>query len=183
MLHNFTHWFTGFCAGCLTLTSSIAFAQASYDVTPGQPAVLNGVEYGVEVLNERSQDVKAEGYSRFELGLYVANKSGCAKIIIPRQTMFGTETNPNLLANFDCLNATGKRLTSKTGSLSARPFVVPYRQTTKGSDGKDVTTTTNVQVGYVLRNGESVSERIIVIIPAGEQPRMRVRVREIVDNF
>ncbi|MGF7215157.1 hypothetical protein GGR92_001297 [Spirosoma lacussanchae] len=166
------------------LTLSVAaLAQTSYDIAPGEPAVFNGVEYGIEVLNERAQDVKTEEYNRYELGLYVTNKSGCAKLIFPRQTLFGTESNPNLLASFDCLNATGKRMTSKGGSLLARPFVVPYRETVKGADGKDVVKTTNVQAGYILRNGESVSDRIIVIVPAGEKPRMRVRVREIIDNF
>jgi hypothetical protein len=175
------------CFFCFTLFAGLGltttFAQASYDVSPGQPAVLNGIEYGFEILNERTKEVKNEDYNRFEIGIYVTNKSGCTKLIFPRQTLFGSSSNPNLLANFDCLNATGKRLTSKSGSLSAKSFTVPYRQTVKAADGKDVTTTTNVQAGYILRNGESVSDRLIVIVPAGEQPRMKVRIQEIVDNF
>ena len=160
-----------------------ASAQQSFDVSPGTPAVLNGIEYGIEVLNEQTKGTKDEEYNRYELGLFVNNKSGCAKLIMPRQTLFGQQTNPALLAAFDCLNATGRRMTSKSGNLSARPFVVPYRQTVKNAEGKDVTTTTNVPAGFVLRNGESVTDRIIVIVPAGEQPRMRVRVQEIIDNF
>lgn len=167
----------------LNAATQLARAQTSYDVSPSQPAVLNGVEYGFEVLNEQKKESKAEEYSRYELGVYVSNKSGCTKLIFPRQTLFGTEPDPSLLATFDCLNATGKRMTSKSSNLSARPFVVPYKQTAKGADGKDVTTTTNVQAGYMLRNGESVSNKIIVIVPAGEQPRMKVRIREIIDNF
>lgn len=167
----------------LALTLNQTIAQASYEIGPGQPALLNGVEYGVEILNERTKEVKSEDYNRFEIGIYVTNKSGCTKLIFPRQTLFGSSISPDLLANFDCLNATGKRMTSKGGSLSARPFTVPYRQTVKAADGKDVTTTTNVQAGYMLRNGESVSNKLIVIVPAGEQPRLKVRIQEIVDNF
>lgn len=172
-------WF----AVLLALSLNQAVAQASYEIGPGQPAVLNGIEYGVEILNERTKEVKSEEYNRLEIGIYVTNKSGCTKLIFPRQTLFGSGTNPDLLANFDCLNATGKRMTSKGGSLSARPFTVPYRQTVKGTDGKDVITTTNVQAGYMLRNGESVSNKLIVIVPAGEQPRLKVRIQEIVDSF
>ncbi|AQG78498.1 ABC transporter permease [Spirosoma montaniterrae] len=159
------------------------FAQTAYDVSPGQPAQLNGVEYGVEVLNERSKDVKTEEYNRVELGLYVANRSGCTKLIFPRQTLFGTESDPDLLATFDCLNATGKRMTSKSGTVSARPFTIPYKQTVKSAEGKDVVTTTDVPAGFILRNGESITNRIIVIVPSGEQPRLRVRIKEIVDTF
>ncbi len=165
------------------LTHAPVRAQQSFDVVPGTPAVQNGIEYGIEVLNEQTKGSKEDEYSRYELGLFVVNKSGCAKLIMPRQTLFGTESNPALLAAFDCLNATGRRMTSKSGSLSARPFVVPYRQTVKNAEGKDVTTTTNVPAGFMLRNGESVTSRIIVIVPTAEQPRMRVRIQEIIDNF
>jgi len=169
------------------LLASLAYvpvnAQRSFDVAPGTPAVLNGIEYGIEVLNEQTKGTKEDEYNRYELGLFVVNKSGCAKLIMPRQTLFGTETNPALLATFDCLNATGRRMTSKSGNLSARPFVVPYRQTVKNAEGKDVTTTTSVPAGFILRNGESVTSRIIVIVPASEQPQMRVRIQEIIDNF
>lgn len=158
-------------------------AQLANEIAPGSPAVLNGIEYGLEVLNEQTKTTKDDEYNRYELGLFVTNRSGCNKLIFPKKTLFGEESNPSLLATFDCLNATGKRMTSKSGTIQARPFVVPYNQTTKGADGKPVTTTTSVQAGYILRNGESVTSRIIVIVPAGEQPRMQVRIREIIDTF
>ena len=56
---------------------------------------------------------------------------------------------------------------------------MPYQQKTKNADGKDVTTTTNIQAGYLLRNGETISNTFIVIVPDGEQPRMKVRINEI----
>jgi|GEM_PF-5363775 len=74
------------------------------------------------------------------------------------------ENNPMILngINFDCLNATGKRFTSKSGSILAKPFYAPYTTTTKGSDGKDINNTVNVQVEHAFRNGESLTSNFIV---------------------
>ncbi len=166
-------------AFCL-LFSSVCFGQAAYDLEEGRPAEVNGVEYGFEIRNESKKDVKEETYSRYEITVYVTNKSGCTKLMFPRQTVFGTEYQ-ELLADFDCLNATGKRLTSKRGSVKAREFSAPYTTITKGTDGKDITNTVSVRVGNMFRNGDTMTDNFIVIVPAGERPKMKARVRELMD--
>lgn len=169
-----------FLTGCFVLTaiSCPLFAQQAYDLQPGQPAQLNGIDYGFEIKNERKMEISGEPFMRYELAVYVTNRSNCSKLFFPKPTLF-SEDDPNQLAAFDCLNATGKRMTSKSGKVLARPFTVPYQQKVKTADGKDATTTTNVQAGYVLRNGETVSNTFIAIVPDGEQPRLKVRIREI----
>lgn len=168
------------CLLFLTAVSSPLFGQQAYDIEPGKSAQLNGIDYGVEISNERTMDISSETFMRYELTIYATNNSNCTKIIFPKQTLFGQE-NQNQLASFDCLNATGKRLTSKGGTLVARPFTVPYQQRVKNSEGKDVTTTTNIQAGYMLRNGETVSNSFIAIVPNGERPVIKVRINEIPD--
>jgi hypothetical protein len=163
-----------------TIYSFSVSAQQAYDIELGKPVVLNGIEYGFEIRNERKKDVKEESFNRFEITAYVTNKSGCTKLMFPRQTVFGYE-DQNRLAEFDCVNATGKRLTSKSASINAKEFTAPYRTTIKNSEGKDVSNTVNVKVGHVLRNGETVINNFIVIVPDGEQPKIRVRARELVD--
>jgi len=162
---------------CIATTT---FAQQAAELEPGKPLSFNGIEFGYEIRNQQTKAVKDETYSRYEITAYVSNKSGCTKIMFPRQTLFGEERQ-NQLAQFDCLNATGKRLTSKGTLLEARPFVVPYRQSVKNQEGKLVTTTTNVEAGHMLRNGETVTSIFIVIVPQGEQPRVQVRVREMAE--
>jgi hypothetical protein len=152
-----------------------SFAQQSYDLEVGKPMTYNGIEYGFEIRNERKKDVKEESFNRFEITVFVTNRSGCTKLMFPRRTTFGYE-DQNLLANFDCLNATGKRLTSKSGTVRASEFTAPYNTTTKDAAGKNVTSTVSVKVGHVIRNGETRTDNFIVIVPDGEQPRMKVRV-------
>jgi hypothetical protein len=157
-------------------------AQQSVDLADGEPELINGIEYGFTIRNERTKEVRDEAYSRYEVTVYVTNRSGCTRLMFPRQTTFGLE-NQNLLAEFDCLNATGKRMTSKSSTLRAKPFTVPYSTQVKNAEGKMVTNTIQVPAGHALRNGETVSENFIVIVPMGEKPRMKARVRELVDAF
>ncbi|GAB4024160.1 ABC transporter permease [Spirosoma koreense] len=152
-------------------------AQPAYDITDKEPALFNGIEYGYSIRNESKKDIGSKGtFRRYEVTVYVTNKSGCTKLFFPRQTTLGLQ-NQDLLANFDCVNATGARLTSKTSAVRARPFLVPYSTTSKNAEGKEVISTIQVQAGHMLENGETVTNHIVVIVPDGEEPRMRVRVQ------
>ncbi|MFD2570051.1 ABC transporter permease [Spirosoma soli] len=170
------HLFTTLICLCSVFTTLPSVAQTAYDITEDQPAQLNGIEYGFAIRNESKKEVGKDTFSRYELSIYVTNKSGCTKLFFPRQTPFGLQ-NQDQLAQFDCLNATGARLTSKSSTVRARPFSVPYSTTSKNAEGKTVTNTIQVQAGHMLTNGETVSDNIIVIVPSGEQPRMKVRVQ------
>ena len=164
----------------LFLMPLLASAQMAYDIEEGRATEINGIEYGFEIRNERKKDVKDETFNRFEITVYATNKSGCTKLMFPRQTVFGTEYQ-EVIAQYDCLNATGKRLTSKSGTVKAKEFSVPYTTTIRNSEGKDVSNTVRVRAGNVFRNGESITENFIVIIPDGERPRMKVRIKEIIE--
>ncbi len=169
--------------GYLLIASTLtpAFAQSSVDVPPTEPVVMNGIEYGYTIRNQSKKEVGSKGqFGRFEVTLYVTNRSGCSRILMPRQSFTGLQYQ-DLLADFDCLNATGMRLTSKTGSLRAKEFYVPYTTGLKGPDGKTVTSTVQVRVGNMVRNGESITENVIFIVPDGEQPQVKVRMAELMD--
>lgn len=165
----------------LFLVKSAVLAQTGYDITENQPAAFNGVEYGFTVRNESKKDVSGKTFNRYEVTVFATNKSSCTKLFFPKQTLLGQQ-NSDLLAQFDCLNATGARLTAKNGSVRAKPFYVPYSTSAKTADGKTVTNTIQVQAGYWLRNGETVSSDLILIVPDGESPRLKVRVQEFADQ-
>ncbi len=162
----------------LVVTPFLASAQNSYDIDPDKAYVQNGLEYGMAIRNERKLDQGSKGiFTRYEVALYVSNKSGCTKIMMPRQSVWGQQ-DQNLLAQFDCLNATGMRLTSKSSTVKAKDFYIPYQSTVKAADGKNVTNTVQVKVGNILHNGETISDEVIFIVPEGETPRVKVRVSD-----
>lgn len=162
----------------IMLISFCTKAQQVTDLQEKTPFQNNGIEYGYYITNERSKEVKGDDYDRYEVSLYVTNKSGCTKIIpFPEATYTGSSSNTSedgmLLAEFNCRNANGKRLTSKSGKVNAKPWYTYTRvpedpQATKFRMIK-------AQAGYAIKNGETINAKIIVIVPKGERPVMQCR--------
>lgn len=157
----------------LTAFFFTANGQMVADLTENTPYVNNGLEYGFYISNERSKEVKGEDYERYEVMLYINNNSSCVKIIPMRNNVQGVNGNETLLAEFMVKNATGKRLTAKSGRLNARPWFTQVRL----SDGTRV----QAQAGYILRIGESITAKIIVIVPKGERPSVNCRMVNVLD--
>ena len=58
-----------------------AASQQIVDLDEKTPYNYNGLEYGYYISNESSKEIKGEDFDRYELNLYVNNKSGCLKLI------------------------------------------------------------------------------------------------------
>jgi hypothetical protein len=131
-----------------------------------KPLTENGFEYGFIIKNEQIKSNKGEEYSRFEITLYITNKTGCTKLYRERTGIL-SDDDPNLLATFTCTNANGKRLTAKTGKVDARDF---YVNATVIENGKEINK--SVKAGYMFRNNETLKNNIIVLVPKGERPQI-----------
>lgn len=139
------------------LASFLCIAQV-LDLKEKEPSILNGIEYGYIIKNEQTKSVSKEEYSRFEITLYATNKSSCTKLFAEKTT---ANTDNNVIANFNCFNANGKRLTSKGGALKVQVFYVTIKLADKN---------TQVKAGYSFRNRETIKNNIIVLVPRGERP-------------
>jgi hypothetical protein len=79
-----------------------------------------------------------------------------------------------LVAEFNCTNATGKRLTAKKGAVNARPWYTNVR--VPDDTARDKYRMVNAMVAYAIHNGETVTSKITVIVPKGERPRLNCRI-------
>ena len=159
--------------------SRVLNAQQIAGLEEGKPYSHNGLEYGYYITNESSKEVKGEDYERYEINLMVTNTSGCLKII-PFKAGWSSGSGSTsseddvIIAEFNCTNATGKRLTAKKGTVSARPWYSNVRVPDEAAKNKYKTI--SAQVGYALRNGQAATNRIIVIVPKGERPKLNCRI-------
>lgn len=153
-----------------------ASSQQVVDLEEKNPYSYNGLEYGYYISNESSKEIKGEDFDRYELNLYVNNKSGCLKLIPFRADLSGNNgSNDEVqIAEFNCLNATGKRMTTKKGVVSAKPWYSNVK--IHDGDAKDKFRMINAQVGYAISNGQTVFTKIIVIVPKGESPKINCRI-------
>jgi len=156
----------------ILLISYCSFSQQIVDLEEDTPYAYNGFEYGFYISNERSKEVKGDDYERYEVNLYITNKSGCIKLI-PFKNSSTKPEEEIVVGEFNCKNATGKRLTSKTGKINAKAWYsqVKLYDETQTSKYRFV----NAMVGYAIRSGETLTTKIIVIVPKGEKPKMSCR--------
>jgi hypothetical protein len=163
-----------FCSFLLISLSFTLRAQQIIDLEEKQPYENNGLEYGFYITNESSKEVKGEDFDRFEISLYVTNKSGCIKLIPFSNTSNNNSSEEVVIAEFSCKNATGKRLTAKAGKVNARPLYsqAKVQDQLQPSKYKFV----NAQVGYAIKNGQTFTTKIIVIVPKGERPKITCRI-------
>lgn len=160
-----------FCAFTFFLFHS-AHSQQIVDLQENTPYSFNGLEYGYYITNEASKEVKGEDYARYEVTLYVSNKSNCIKLIPfpnnPEQT-----SEQITIGEFSCRNATGKRLTSKGGTIAAKPWFTNVRIEEPGPQTRY--RFIRAQVGFAIRSGQTITNKIIVIVPKGERPNFSCR--------
>ena len=160
-----------FTAATFFILSSLG-AQQITDLKENTPLQDNGLEYGYSITNEASKEVKGEDFSRFEVNLYVVNRGNCIKLI-PFTSSTTEVADEVLIAEFSCKNATGKRLTSKSGKINAKPWFTQVKVNDPSSSTKYKLV--QAQVGYAIKSGQTISNKIIVIVPKGERPVMAVR--------
>lgn len=156
--------------------SSFVKAQQSKIVTEDTPLVSDGIEYGYSIKNVSTKEVSNSNFSRYEVTLYATNKGECSRVVLFGQSLTENEFEMKLLAKFDCINATGARLTSKSGEVSAKPMFVTAKVSTKDNQGKTILENQKVQVGYYIGVGETVQNNVIFIVPLNTKPEVRVRI-------
>lgn len=139
--------------------------KAQTSLTEGQLEVINNVEYGYVITNVQSK----EDYERYEVKFFVNNR-GCTRYLPMKQTVSFSEKAQNILADFTCTNATGKRFTSKSRTL----YLTDWNYTIQNDiDGKGLIGK-KIQIGYYFRKDDAIGATEIILTPKGEKPQIRV---------
>jgi uncharacterized protein YpmB len=157
-------------AAILLLFRFTSGAQQTFDLKENETILNNDLDYGYSITNEKNKEVKGENYDRFEMEIFITNKSGCLKLIPLRANNLGQADSDESykLALFNIKNATGKRLTAKSGTLEAKPWYTLVKL-------NGATVLTQALVGYGVKPGQQINKKIIVIVPKGERPVVTVK--------
>jgi hypothetical protein len=161
------------CVSCF----SHSFAQAqAYTVKESSPVVVNGLTMGFNIKSQEQKEVGSKGnFSRYSIQFYVTNTSSDPKIILYKDGWNTNGTANDQLAQFNCLNATGARLTSKSAIISAAPCTVMALVDDKDCNGKIIQNKRFVQIGSWIKPGQTITTSAIVIVPLNERPNVQVQ--------
>jgi len=148
------------CLGIITLNKG--YAQQGFPVTDQQPVNIEGLSCGYKIKSLETKTVGDKGdFSRYSISFFVQNITGQPKVLPFRPGTNGMNGIADNLIQFNCLNATGARLTSKYAVIKAPPYNV-YK-----NGGL-------VKMGYGIMPGQTVSVDEIMIVPLNEQLNMMV---------
>ncbi len=164
----------------LSLLCTAAFSQSralekTYAVTDTTNVVADGLSMGYSVKSATEKEVGSKGeFSRYSLQFHVTNISPEAKIFLYNQGwQVGNDVSPYVV-QFDCLNATGARFTSKRVQLQLAACTILAVVEDKDHDNKITKNKRFVQVGYWIKPNETIKTDAIMIVPLNELPNMQV---------
>jgi hypothetical protein len=150
-------------------------AQQTYTVTDKSPVVVDGLEMGFTIKSTEEKTVGDKGeFSRYAIRFYIKNTTAQEKIILYKQGLNLMNNVSDQLVQFNCLNATGARLTTKSAILSAAPCnVLAQFEETDCNTKKTIKSKRFVQIGYSIKGGQTFTTDGIVIVPLNQQPNMQ----------
>ncbi len=137
------------------------FAQPGIQVTDQSPQIIEGLKCGYTIKSLETKEVGDKGnFSRYSVNFYVTNVTDMPRIMYYRRGYNGINGVSDLLVQFNCLNATGARLTSKSVVVHALPYQ-QYRDHDREHHMD--------QVGYSIMPGQTINTEAIIIVPLNQQ--------------
>lgn len=161
----------------LIISSMSVIEVNSQNIEENTPIELNGLKISYRILNHTVKKIKNTEYERYEIKFEVKNISGTEIINLEgdkdETTIdFSTKETNNNLVTFNCLNANGKRLTSKEKRLAIKPHIIEYKFNSYNKKGEKTTITKYITTAHVFSKGETISSTAIFLVPKGEKPKL-----------
>ncbi|MBS1510581.1 MAG: hypothetical protein JST86_07075 [Bacteroidetes bacterium] len=150
------------------------FFPQTMAVTDSSPVNYNGIKAGYEI-KSIDLDSKKDNQGKYKITFYVTNTSTEAKIMYQSTTFMG-HSGPisNNFALFKCLNATGARFTNKMCTMELQPCRMNAKVEDKDCNGKTTVNSRQVEIGYWIKPGETVSKTYPMYVPQNEKPNITV---------
>lgn len=142
-----------------------AFSQAFHPLREGEDLLVDGFSMRYDITNARSTAYRGANYERYEIQVSLT-KTDAPFFRIFDKSGDGQILEQDKLAEFTCLNAVGIRLTSLNTTI---PLPILYTKVIQ----VDQEPIEQLPVGYGMQVGESLTSRIIVIVPEGEAPDLK----------
>ena len=155
----------------LILLSTINFYGQK--ITDGATVDLNGFAVTYNVLNKESVTVGGKTFDRYKVSATLVNNSG--KNYNMRLSNAPQVVSDIKIAELDCINATGAKLTSKKLELKMKPQNVNVTYWSYSKEGKYQSSVIPIVAGYYLDEGDSVNDTAIFIVPQGQTPDINLR--------
>lgn len=144
-------------------------------IKDGETVKINGMDITFRVVNKEATDVKGVSFDRYKVVATLKNSTDKSFNVRLNKYPDAASITGGKIAELDCINATGAKLTSKKLELQMKTQQVAVTYLTRDKDGKSVNSTITIPVGFYLDPGDTVEESGVFIVPKGEVPQVSVR--------
>lgn len=142
-------------------------------ISDGETVDLNGMKVTFNITNKESIQAGGKNFDRYKVSASVKNVSDKSyNIRLSSFPQIVTNTN---IAELDCINATGAKLTSKKIQLKMKAQMINVSYSAYDKSGKLTSYTLPVTGSYYFDAGDTISDDAVFIVPQGEKPDVSVR--------
>lgn len=142
-------------------------------ISDGETVDLNGMKVTFNITNKESIQADGKNFDRYKVSASVQNASDKSYNI--RLSSFPQIVTNINIAELDCINATGAKLTSKKIQLKMKAQMINVSYSAYDKSGKLASYTLPVTGSYYFDAGDTISDDAIFIVPQGEKPDVSVR--------
>lgn len=156
----------------------LSFVTVSYaqQIKDGETIDLNGMAVTFRIVNKSTVNVKGQTFGRYQVVGAVKNNTGKVfNVRLRSVSQSSLSEGSGKIVEFNCINAAGARLTSKSLLIGMAAHRVTVNYYTRDNNGKSYSTNMTIIAGYFLDEGQIVESSGIFIVPTGEVPQVSVR--------
>ncbi|KQT33089.1 hypothetical protein ASG22_17865 [Chryseobacterium sp. Leaf405] len=142
-------------------------------ISDGETVDINGMKVSFNITNKESIQVSGKSFDRYKVSASVKNTSDKSYNI--RLSSYPQIVTNIDIAELDCINATGAKLTSKKIQLKMKAQMINVSYSAYDKSGKYTTNIIPIIGSYYFDSGDTISDDAIFIVPQGEKPDVNVR--------
>lgn len=142
-------------------------------ISDGETVDINGMKVSFNITNKESIQVSGKSFDRYKVSASVKNTSDKSYNI--RLSSYPQIVTNIDIAELDCINATGAKLTSKKIQLKMKAQMINVSYSAYDKSGKYTTNILPIIGSYYFDSGDTISDDAIFIVPQGEKPDVNLR--------
>jgi len=157
----------------ILLFANIGNCLQAQKISDGETVDIDGMKVSFNITNKESIQVGGKSFDRYKVSASVKNTSDKSyNIRLSSYPQIVTNIN---IAELDCINATGAKLTSKKIQLKMKAQMINVSYSAYDKSGKYTTNILPIIGSYYFDSGDTISDDAIFIVPQGEKPDVNLR--------
>lgn len=150
--------------------------SSAQQMTEGEDLNANGLVLTYHLMNKENVQVGGQNFDKYKVVATAKNNTGISfNLRVPKYPATA-EIGTTRIADLNCLNATGAKLTSKKATLRMTAHIIKVAFPGMAPRGAYYDNRLVVPASYYFDAGQTIEDNVQFIVPQGEDPKISARV-------